>query len=260
MGVMRVEAGARPGTVAAIVDALGTDAFEDETLRFLNVTSGVDHFTVYRLRAGRPEVLGGASVRGVNAAVRPRDARLGAQRSYADLQAARSAAAEANAPLVIQDKLDDLEEALRFAFDRFHIVDRVMVCGRRLDDLYAISLLRSAETGSFAPDAIQRLSQAAEVLVAACAKHAAIHWDRAKSVQGFDSVEFIEGKLRESGWRLSHRELQVAARILYGISVAGIALDLGLGEETIATYRKRLYQRLQIGGRHELFHRYLGLI
>ena len=38
------------------------------------------------------------------------------------------------------------------------------------------------------------------------------------------------------------------------------ALDLEVGEETVATYRKRAYQRLGIGSRHELFQLYLALL
>jgi DNA-binding CsgD family transcriptional regulator len=65
--------------------------------------------------------------------------------------------------------------------------------------------------------------------------------------------------LREADWGLSVRELQVSARILFGISALGISIDLGLGEDTIATYRKRLYARLSIGSRHELMQKYLSL-
>lgn len=249
------------GAVAALVDALGTDDFETEALQFLNCTSGVEHYTVYRLRGSQPEFMGGASVRGPHA-VRARKAEQHARdRAYHDLIAARSAASDAAGPVMMHNELQELEDrALRLAFNRFHIVDRVMLCGRRMDDVYAISLLRSAETGQFGGAELKRLAEVAETFIAACAKHAAIHWDRAKAIKGFESVEFIEGKLRRTDWGLSNRELQVAARILYGISAVGVALDLGLGEETIATYRKRLYQRLRIGSRHELLQKYLALV
>ncbi|NPC58169.1 LuxR family transcriptional regulator [Caenimonas soli] len=56
---------------------------------------------------------------------------------------------------------------------------------------------------------------------------------------------------------LPRRELEVCSRILYGMSSAGIAIDLDLCETTVKTYRKRAYQRLSIGCERELITWYL---
>jgi hypothetical protein len=45
---------------------------------------------------------------------------------------------------------------------------------------------------------------------------------------------------------------------LYGMSSVGIALDLSVSEETVKTYRKRAYQRLNIGSECELLTWYLA--
>ena len=50
----------------------------------------------------------------------------------------------------------------------------------------------------------------------------------------------------------------MCARILYGLSSVGIALDLTVSEETVKTYRKRAYQRLAIGSERELLTWYLA--
>jgi DNA-binding CsgD family transcriptional regulator len=57
---------------------------------------------------------------------------------------------------------------------------------------------------------------------------------------------------------LPRREAEVCARILYGLSSVGIALDLTVSEETVKTYRKRAYQRLAIGSERELLTWYLA--
>lgn len=57
---------------------------------------------------------------------------------------------------------------------------------------------------------------------------------------------------------LPAREAQVCARILFGLSSAGIALDLSVGEGTIKTYRKRAYERLEMGSERELLIWYLS--
>jgi DNA-binding NarL/FixJ family response regulator len=56
---------------------------------------------------------------------------------------------------------------------------------------------------------------------------------------------------------LPPREVEVCARILLGMTTAGIALDLELCETTVKTYRKRAYQRLSIGSERELIASYL---
>ena len=51
----------------------------------------------------------------------------------------------------------------------------------------------------------------------------------------------------------------MSARILYGLSAAGIAVDLGIGIESVTTYRKRAYRRLGIATQRELLVWYLKL-
>jgi DNA-binding CsgD family transcriptional regulator len=249
-----------PASVARIFDALGTDNFELETLRFLSRTSGVDHYTVYRMRGSFPEVIGGASVRGRHVLCStPR--RPQKRRPYHDLMRARAATQEAGAPVLVHTALSEIDDCgLGQTFYQYDIVDRVLVCGQRLDDCYVVSLLRSGSSGLFRKDQLAELSAAADMLISAFAKHANLVWDRSGASKEFSSVELIEGRLRAADRGLTARELQVSARILYGISTVGIALDLEVGEETVATYRKRAYQRLGIGSRHELFQLYLALL
>jgi len=73
-----------------------------------------------------------------------------------------------------------------------------------------------------------------------------------------ENLEEIEHCLRAMS-ALPRREAEVSARILYGLSTPGIALDLAVGEESVKTYRKRTYLRLQIGSERELLHWYLRL-
>lgn len=248
-------------TLAGVVNALGTDEFERETLHFLNRMSGAEHYCVYRLREGLPQFLGGASVRGTHAMRHRSSEKRWPERSFIELHQADKAARSSDNALMLHDDIEHVADpTLHSALEHFHIVDRVLVCGRAVDDLYALSVMRSRELGQFAERELHDLAENADVLVAACAKHAVLHWDRAKTIAHFASVGIIETNLRASDWGLSERELQVSARILFGISAYGISIDLGLGEETIATYRKRLYARLRIGGRHELMQRYLTLL
>ncbi|MDB5453506.1 MAG: two-component system, NarL family, invasion response regulator UvrY [Caulobacteraceae bacterium] len=246
-------------SIAALVDAIGAEGFEAEALRFINETTGAETFILYRLRGAQAELLGGASVHGPFGGLQA--AAHQPSRSYCELHAAGAAASAAPGDVLVHARIEELEDgALRSAMRRLNIVDRVMVCGRRAGDIYALSLLRSADAGRFTAEQLRQLAEFSDVLIGVCAKQAALQWDQAKTVKGFSSVDLIEGELRRSDWSLTRRETQVAARLLFGISVLGVAIDLGLGEETVSTYRKRLYQRLQIGSRYELLKKYLALL
>lgn len=254
-------AGLSADAIAAVVNALGTDRFEGETLRMLHDISGAEHYTIYRMRNGQTQFLGGASIRGCHAMRAPHTKLAQTRRSYADLHAARVVTNGNNHPVVMHEELKQVDDPiLDSALEHYNIADRVVVCGQSETDLYAVAALRSRESGEFADEELQTLAQSAGLLIAVCAKQAELHWDKEQAATHFGSIEKIEANLRASCWGLSERELQVSARILYGISAYGIALDLGLGEETVATYRKRLYARLRIGGRHELLQRYLKLL
>lgn len=243
--------------IVSLISALDTDQFEDEALCFLEHLAGVEHYSIYRVRAGVPEFLGGASTRGRHA-VRFSNPKHHHPRSYAELINAQET--EFERAVLIHSSIDsDEDPALTTALRHFHIIDRAMIYGRSADDLYAVTVMRSEELGSFTLAQIKALETHADVLIAICAKHASLHWDRPRGVKIFESVEVIEATIKAAAWGLSVRELQVSARILYGISALGISIDLGLGEDTIATYRKRLYARLSIGSRHELMQKYLSL-
>jgi DNA-binding CsgD family transcriptional regulator len=76
------------------------------------------------------------------------------------------------------------------------------------------------------------------------------------SAEPLSSLCTIEQCLAEAS-DLPRREAQVCARVLYGLSSAGIGIDLDVGETTVKTYRKRAYRRLSIGCERELVTWYL---
>lgn len=259
MGTVAMRQDVAPSRISQLVSALGTDEFEGVTLRFLQDLSGIDHYCIYRMRGKMPEFLGGASAHGRHAVRRGKSGQP-CERSYAELHhAATESTVRESRAMVMRDRRNFDDPVLYSALEHFNVVDRVLICGRACNDLYAVTLLRDEGSGTFADDDFESIAATGELLINACAKHASIHWDRPRGIKNFESVDVIENKIREADWGISVRELQVCARILFGISTAGSAIDLGLGEETIATYRKRLYARLKIGSRHELFQKYVSL-
>nr|WP_277403718.1 LuxR C-terminal-related transcriptional regulator [Burkholderia sp. Ac-20345] len=73
------------------------------------------------------------------------------------------------------------------------------------------------------------------------------------------SLPVIERCLSLCRENFPKREGQVAARMLYGLSTEGIALDLGISADTVVCYRRRFYQRFGIGGFRDLVIWYMDL-
>ena len=138
------------------------------------------------------------------------------------------------------------------------IADRLLVCGR--DDMgsWRLSVLRSSRNTRFNEDAIERVAGAAQMLVSVVAKHVEMRRSRPNVALALTALEDIELCIDMTAL-LPRREAEVCARILYGLSSVGIALDLNVSEETVKTYRKRAYRRLNIGSERELLPWYLTI-
>ena len=66
-------------------------------------------------------------------------------------------------------------------------------------------------------------------------------------------IETLMERLTRIETNLTQREKEVCARILLGMSSEGIGLDLGIKMQSVLTYRKRAYARLNISSQNELF-------
>jgi DNA-binding CsgD family transcriptional regulator len=122
-----------------------------------------------------------------------------------------------------------------------------------------LSIVSSNRHNGFTREELSRLHGQTAALVSIAAKHIELTQRESQSETPISSLVEIESGIAESGKALSKREAEVCARILYGMSAAGIALDLGVGIESITTYRKRAYHRLGIATQRELLVWYLKL-
>jgi DNA-binding CsgD family transcriptional regulator len=102
----------------------------------------------------------------------------------------------------------------------------------------------------------QRLAITGKALSAVVRKHLEVARGLCRATHPLGNLPEIEQCLL-SCTPLPRREVQVCARILFGVSSPGIAIDLDLRETTVKTYRKRAYQRLAIGSERELLTWYL---
>ncbi|MFM0283808.1 helix-turn-helix transcriptional regulator [Paraburkholderia sediminicola] len=246
-----------------LVDAIGTDSFATRLLSFLDRECGIEHVAIFSLASDSIRALASESPGGTLVAHQQFDVLYVNHQYWRRDPALREARLHANDSVVrpvrvpIQDIRD--HELRNVVFRSAFIHDRLLLCGKRPEAMFGLDAVRSDQRGPFTSKQINRLAQLSDVVVSLIAKHAALASRVPNPVPMLTSVSDIQNNLLHARASLTRRELEVCARILYGMSSTGIALDLEIGEESVATYRKRAYQRLGIATRHELLRWYLPL-
>jgi FixJ family two-component response regulator len=257
-------AGGSAAPARSLVDALeatGTDRFGATLLRLLHETCGADYCAVFRLGPDAPSELVTGSHDG-SATAHSRVSTYLQRQTWARDPAMVYAQTRlpAHQTLLMRVDLSDLrDEDLREAVWP-RIRDRVVIAGRSGQAAYSVSILREGRA-RFTPGGIERIAESAQVLISVLAKHADLSGAAAQSeasAEAFRSLADTRACLATLT-PLARREAEVCAGILHGLSTREVALDLGVGMETVKTFRKLAYRRLGIGSERELLGLYLGL-
>jgi DNA-binding CsgD family transcriptional regulator len=132
----------------------------------------------------------------------------------------------------------------------------ILIMGSRTDALYCVRILRTAARDRLCEDDLWQLREIADLMLSIVARHHDLSQAKPTAFTALTSLNRIQECILGTK-SLSRREGEVCARILYGYSSCGIAVDLGIGKESVMTYRKRAYQHLGIGSQRELLMWYL---
>ncbi len=249
--------------VPRVIDTLGGMQFGQELLSLLADLCDADHCTVFKITEKSPCEVIAVSRDGTDTAHRQSSLYVNGSFWRYDKPMARAMRSVGACGTTIDmsdvGRLPDREFRDRI-YSRAHIRDRILLCGGAGDLFIGISILRADRAAPINPTSQRTLSELnalSDTLISLVGKHVSL-LDAASGLSlALTSLTEIEHALEKSSVVFPKRELQVCARILYGISATGIALDLDIGEETVATYRKRAYHRLGIGTQRELLVWYL---
>lgn len=242
-----------------LIDAIGISDFGPKLAAFLNLSCGAEHCVVYRISTEHIRDVTTVTTDGTDATRRQSARYIGEQFWRRDPALHNAWDQGRDGPTLIRFDPQELEDHL-FRDEMYapaDIRDRVLLCGRRLDAVFGISILRSRRTGAFSERDVTALRHMGRSLISLSAKHSDLIDAVDQGRAALSSVTVIEQRMKEGGFDLSPRELQVAARILFGMTAIGIAIDLDIKKESVVTYRKRAYLRLNIATRHELMRAYL---
>lgn len=127
------------------------------------------------------------------------------------------------------------------------LVDRVSLVGRRQSRLLKLNLYRHKDDGRFNEADLSKLADWSDFLFTLLEKHVAT--DEQKQTP---SAGIYVAALRRAIPNLPMREAEVCAEIALGMTSEAIALKLGISANTVLTYRKRAYARLNISSQNEL--------
>ncbi|MFI5445651.1 LuxR C-terminal-related transcriptional regulator [Polaromonas sp. UC242_47] len=140
-------------------------------------------------------------------------------------------------------------------YDAHGVAERVSIVRQQDDEsVFAINFYRHTHQRAFSDGQVAAFEGLAPALLALTQKHLALA-DSLPPVIEADSgsVAVLMQRLRRLNGQLTARELDVCARLLQGMTQAGVAADLGLSLPTVKTYRNRAFARLGIHFRNELF-------
>ncbi|WP_293370389.1 helix-turn-helix transcriptional regulator [Nevskia sp.] len=257
--VMKAEL--HPSELPDVIDAIGTPRLATQLLSFLHHKCRADHCAVFRLGHDELMELAAASWDGSDTAHKQTALYVNGQHWRRDpaMVRAQGLIETEHAGIIRVDVKQLPDHGLReLVYRRKQVRERLLICGRRAEDGYCLSIVRTDEQETFSAAELAELSALADTLVAIISKHASIAGSSAPLLP-LASVALIESCIASSPEPLPRREAEVCARFLYGMSSAGISVDLGIGAETVTTYRKRAYQRLGLSTRRELLVWYLTL-
>ena len=237
---------------ATVIAALGRAGFANELLASLNRSVLVDHVCLMRVvDHALPPVLESASWRGGSHVAQVQSAyREGLYRFDPNLNFLPRSSVEVL--LLGRDELTH-REYRETCFAGAELLQRLTIVATDEEQLVLLNLYRLDASGPFAESEIAALTELSRFLAALAVKHVGTLGMLLRSRDRADRIAALTARLHARDSRLTVREREVLSRVMLGVSSEGIALDLGIGLNTVLTYRKRAYSRLGVTSQAELF-------
>ena len=241
----------------ALLASVGDTEFAAQALAFVNSQVVADHLSLLVFDAELvPHIAGTASRAAGKTAMLAGQVYLRSMfyRFDPNSERVRTSSAEEDVMLFTLAASDIRDVRYRSSiYGRFGLIERVSLIRRVLGRWLLLNLYRDRAAGRFEPAALAKLTEMAPLLIACAGKHVAMtaqpaaRRDRAATIASFESM------LQSLDAGLTQRERQVCAHALAGVTVAGIAVTLGVKDSTVATLRRRAYAKLGISSLNSLF-------
>lgn len=135
-------------------------------------------------------------------------------------------------------------------FIRPEYCEKLTLARKEGDTLLVLTLFATTANGPFSPDQIGELSQLGPLLLPLLLLHTRLSGEehRFRQVSAAEMEDCVSWAFPE----LTKREVAVCARSILGVTAEGIALDLGIKQTSVLTYRRRAYARLNVSSINQL--------
>ncbi len=135
-------------------------------------------------------------------------------------------------------------------YERPRFGEKISLVMERGENWMVLSLFRPVAQDRLSEATRERLRELGGLVLPILAKHRALK--QAEEATSGSFVARTETRLSYIYPALTGRERGVCARTLAGMTAEAIALDLGIGQSSVLTYRRRAYHRLGISSIHQL--------
>lgn len=240
--------------IANIINNLGSSSFPDSLLDALNQECELNHLSLVHLEQNdRITFILSASSKDVVITKTMQHLYLSIYHRLDPNKDFLNHLSEEKSILVQRMQHQDIQdqEYRKLWYEKMGIVDRVSILTKADKGLYCLNLFRTEQP--FNEKEINFLTEISNLLSALTIKHTRLSGSLSSFMTRDTQIETLMERLTRIETNLTQREKEVCARILLGMSSEGIGLDLGVKMQSVLTYRKRAYARLNISSQNELF-------
>src|SRR3989344_6162094 len=245
--------------LGAVVERIGTHGFDQAFMHYAASLCDAEHFALYAIGDEDCRVVGSGGPTGCGQAegTAKRQACVYSSGQFWRVDPALTPLWNTEPdcrPILAYMDIAEIQHAemRQRVYGSHGVRERMVLSARGPRQTVVISFINTYRRGPFGIDHLRAVERLADNMVAMAIKHVDMRQAADAASSALTSLNDIEGCLALSSPPLARREAEVCARILYGMTSLGIALDLGIGEESAMTYRKRAYNRLNIGSQREL--------
>jgi len=252
--VLNIETPDQIAAMSRVIESLGTGGFSAQLLQLLDALLPIDHLAVIHMEAhDRVRFIGSASQ---NSVIIPESTQLIYLTSYSCFDPNREqleAWETSNGPCVKRLHVNEIAQIpyRELWYQHIGVIDRLSVLTHADQGLYCLNLYRTQTP--FDDTHIEQLQSLQTLLSALILKHSRYSGSLPPFLTREQQLLELIERMQSVEPKLTDRELQVCGRILIGMTSKGIALDLDVKTETVLTYRKRAYAKLEISSQNDLF-------
>ncbi len=244
--------------------ALGDASFDERLMAFLNQVVPVDHcavftfdpkgradhlFTHSKMPKEKAETLAADYVGGL----------FTDDPNFPTLDTLRKSGTKQKRIIPLSKAVDFDPNYRNHFFDQVDLIDKASTIVKVDKGIVYCNFYRLKESGHFSTQDWRRLNDLLPLVASLITAHyrlshttatasAALHRQTSQSM-----VHSVISRAVPPFDRLTGREREVAERILLGYTSEAIGLDLGIAASSVATYRKRAYEKLGITSQNDLF-------